>query len=231
MSAIGDLTELLMLRGCPPDVVKTAVDLAQLHARESAEIHPTSGGHPVDSAAEKRRAYDRERQRIKRDKLKNVSLDSSLLPSSEVSLEKKEEVVVARESKPRASGHRLPEDWKPNAGHYAAGKTDLGYPDDASIDEKAQDMRIWANTNGHRAVARKSDWDLTFLGWLRREKPKCAIINGYAPRPGSLEDRRERTHNAYQRLSDYAENGPDVTTGCSDAGQETSPQLRLVEPS
>jgi hypothetical protein len=219
-----------MLRGCPPDVVKVALDLVQLHVKESADIHPISGGHPVDRVAENRRAYDRERQRIKRERDKERSL-SSFPSSSDSTLEKEEEVVVARESKPRARrGLRLPDDWKPNVGHYAAGKQ-LGYADDAAVDDQAKDMRIWADANSHRAIARKSDWDSTFLGWLRRSKPKCAIINGYsgfAPRPGSREDRAERSHDAYRKLSEYVESNSDVPTGGSGPSEETAPGLHLI---
>lgn len=208
MSAIGDLTALLMLRGLSADVIKSALDLVQLHVKESTDIRPISGGHPVDRVAENRRAYDRERQRIKRERDKERSLSSLLPSSSDSTLGKEEEVVVARESKPRASrGLRLPDDWKPNVGHYAAGKQ-LGYADDTAVDDQAKDMRIWANANGHRAVARKSDWDSTFLGWLRRSKPKCAIINGYSgfsPRPGSREDRQEQTNDAVRQLTEFIE--------------------------
>jgi hypothetical protein len=37
------------------------------------------------------------------------------------------------------------------------------------IDAKADEMRLWARANGHRAVARKLDWDATFTGWIRRD--------------------------------------------------------------
>ena len=115
MTAIGDLTSLLMLRGLSADEVRKALDLVQLHVKESTDIRWTSGGHPVDSVAERRRAYDRGRQRIRRDKLKNAHIDNTLtsLPSSDSSLEKKEGVGVARESKPRANrGQVVPADMQ-----------------------------------------------------------------------------------------------------------------------
>lgn len=86
-------------------------------------------------------------------------IDSSL---TSLDSERKKE----RKSRSQNRGQRLPDDWQPNAGHIAAGLK-LGITE-AQIQEHAQDMRIWAQTNGHRSVARKSDWDMTFLGWLRR---------------------------------------------------------------
>lgn len=90
--------------------------------------------------------------------------DQLFIDSSLTSLDSKEK--KERKSRSQNRGQRLPDDWQPNAGHTAAGLK-LGFTE-TQIQEQAQDMRIWAQTNGHRSVARKSDWDMTFLGWLRR---------------------------------------------------------------
>jgi hypothetical protein len=39
------------------------------------------------------------------------------------------------------------------------------------VDNHATEMRLWAEANAHRPVARKVDWNKTFSGWLRRAKP------------------------------------------------------------
>jgi hypothetical protein len=83
-----------------------------------------SGGIPVDTAAEKRRAYDRERKAEKRNSggksggipPEQSNALSSLEVDSEKKLEKKEE------AKPRLSGRNLPDDWRPSNDHYADGE-------------------------------------------------------------------------------------------------------------
>ncbi len=70
----------------------------------------------------------------------------------------------------RKTGHRLPDDWRPTEKHYAEGLK-LGYTRQG-VDDQWEDMRLWARSNEHRAVARKTNWELTISGWLRRNKPK-----------------------------------------------------------
>jgi|SRR5215468_11313034 len=70
----------------------------------------------------------------------------------------------------QARGTRLPEDWQPNERHFIEGRT-LGHSHEGVL-ASAHDMRLWADANAHRPVARKLDWDKTFSGWLRRNKPK-----------------------------------------------------------
>jgi hypothetical protein len=89
---------------------------------------------------------------------------SSPLSFLEVSKERKKE--ADRKQKP-ATGHRLPSDWQPKQREIEEGHR-LGFTD-ADITRKAGEMRTWAGANANRAIARKADWDLTFLGWLRRE--------------------------------------------------------------
>jgi hypothetical protein len=95
-----------------------------------------------------------------------------LSSSSEVEVKKesyqggKEERGVGKETKLR--GSRLPSDWAPSEGHYDRGGL-LGHSR-GQIDEMARDMRYWAEANANRPVARKSDWDKTFDGWMRRQK-------------------------------------------------------------
>lgn len=67
----------------------------------------------------------------------------------------------------KARGRALPDDWRPTDKHRAEAEA-LGR-DDAWLAKQADAMRTWALSNRNRAVARKADWDLTFLGWIRRE--------------------------------------------------------------
>jgi hypothetical protein len=148
----------MVARGVDPDMIALAIETA-----ESA-VRPVDS--PVDAAAEKRRAYDRERQRLKRQSTGfstgcPVDADSALtiLEDSSKKKEKKERAKPVR-------GERLPPDAKPSAEHYEAAAKEGFTP--IWVDHRFQDMRIWADTNAHRAVARKSDWNLTFTGWMRR---------------------------------------------------------------
>jgi len=64
-------------------------------------------------------------------------------------------------------GSSLPADWQPTSDDASYGRT-LGFSTDQMAD-MAEQMHLWAGANRNRAVARKSDWSLTFRGWMRRE--------------------------------------------------------------
>lgn len=90
--------------------------------------------------------------------------------------EKKETVALTAPQPAPASpkisrGRSLPEDWEPNDKHFEFALSKSLSPD--WVRSKAVDMREWAMANRNRAVARKADWDLTFLGWIRRESEKA----------------------------------------------------------
>jgi hypothetical protein len=59
MTPIADMVAEMLARGLPPDVIVLAVRTAELASGKS-------GGIPVDTTAEKRRAYDRQRKAAKR---------------------------------------------------------------------------------------------------------------------------------------------------------------------
>jgi hypothetical protein len=65
---IAQLVEILAKAGLPAEAIAVAVDLAEQH-RASGGM---SGGHPVDTAAERRREWDRDRKRREREAV-NVS--------------------------------------------------------------------------------------------------------------------------------------------------------------
>lgn len=73
----------------------------------------------------------------------------------------------------RTQGCALPDSWAPNDRHRAEAET-LGRDPDW-LTRQAEAMRNWALSNRNRAVARKADWDLTFLGWIRREHEKNPV--------------------------------------------------------
>lgn len=71
-------------------------------------------------------------------------------------------------------GSRLPDNWQPSQDEFAYG-VDLGLTI-AQIQYAAENMRLWALANSNRSVARKADWHLAFLGWLRREAAKRGML-------------------------------------------------------
>jgi hypothetical protein len=66
----------------------------------------------------------------------------------------------------RAAGAALPPDWKPSNEDYEYGiGLGLTLP---QINSDFEEMRLWAQGNSNRAVARKADWHATFRGWMKR---------------------------------------------------------------
>src|SRR6516162_9404708 len=77
----------------------------------------------------------------------------------------------AANNKRRVSrGTALAGDWTPSQAEIIYG-INLGF-EEFEILGFAEDMRLWALSNSHRAVARKANWSTTFMGWLRREAAK-----------------------------------------------------------
>jgi hypothetical protein len=86
----------------------------------------------------------------------------------------------ARASAParnRSRGCSLPPNWEPSPEDklWAFRKE---FPD-AWVQEQTDQMRLWAEANSNRAIARKADWSKTWRGWLSREwakhRPSAAL--------------------------------------------------------
>jgi hypothetical protein len=167
MSAIGDLVQLLLSTGLSADSIKAAVDLAQQHAQESADKSADKSAdirrHPVDSAAERRRTYDRERQRkIRRQSADKLSEPNDVLSSPEGL---QEEAASKNGVNGRARGARgtrmapgaaLIAEWREFARSEGAA--------DAEIDRTwSEFVDYWVGVPGQRGV--KLDW---FATWRNR---------------------------------------------------------------
>lgn len=89
--------------------------------------------------------------------------DASISSLTTSNLESKKE-----EKKERKRPATIPPDWKPSPRTVSIA---LGYGfTESQIVETAEDLRLWAQSNAHRPVARKSDWDATLLTWLRKKR-------------------------------------------------------------
>jgi hypothetical protein len=202
MSAIADLVAHLVSTGIPPEAIARAVDLAQQHVKESVEIHRNSTGIPPDTAAEKRRAYDRERKR----KPANDAL-TTLLPSSSDSQGKKEGVVG------RARGARLPPDWRPTNADACFALPLIGERRMAEEAEKFRDY--WHARAGPGGV--KLDWEATWRTWIRK-----AVADGKRNgKPAPIADAFAELRLELDGAGDGGQGGApmrDVTPGRAGAG-------------
>jgi hypothetical protein len=173
---------------------------------------------PIDAAADRRRAKDRERKRLQRgtpapsSPRKSAEIRglhgiprksaetrkealSSLLSALSSNTKQTESKEVSK--KERARKTQLPADWKPKPSHYdMAEKYKQPY---SFVDQKADDLRDWAIGKG----IIRADWDRTFNGFL---KPKEGRFNGHGgPRP--LQDDSKSISRAAERLGEAAKRG------------------------
>ncbi len=165
---ISELVSRLIAAGTPPEIAAMAIT-------EAFAAGANSIGNLVDSRLEKIRAADRERKRAKIVSTGNPPEfqrnDKTALTLTSLS-ESKELSEVKKEKKVRARGIAIPADYKPNQKHYEAADR-LNLPHSA-VDEKCEDMRLWATANG---IIRPG-WDATLHQFLRRDADKLRGKNG-----------------------------------------------------
>lgn len=157
-------------------------------------IHPTSTRQEVDSQIEKRRAWDREYRRKQRESTRHPPDIHPTSDDSALSLGEEKNSLSIKKERKKERGTKLPPDWKPKEKHYdeAASRG----RDAAWVDEKAKDMRIWCASNSNRAVTTKSDWDATFLAWIRKEPHGNTVSHGGANPAAGRATAREAQHIA-----------------------------------
>jgi len=159
----------------------------------------------VDATAERRRAKDRERHRLRNPPKSTETAESTVStePHNEALsslLTSSENTSIKQESKKeRATAPRkiaIPDDWTPKPVHYAKA-AEFQYPE-KFVDQQAHAMRNWAKSKGIRRV----DWDATFHGFI---KPKENNHGFGGPRP--LQDDSKSISRAAARLAEKAERG------------------------
>lgn len=138
----------------------------------------------------KRRAKDRNRAKLRRDKIRAESADS-LDPAqktlslsvggldSEVRDRKKERVdsqkkTESADSKGRSKmktdkGHVCPEDFKPKESHYEKAAAH-GFSR-AWVDGQAERMINWSAANANRQIARKTNWNAALFNFMADKYP------------------------------------------------------------
>ena len=167
---IGTMVADLIEAGCSPEVAATVVTRAFVAGANSTGIR----GNPVDSAAEKRRAYDRERKR----KSTGIPPESAETPVSYRDTKIKDS---KRQNSDRPSrGTRIDPQWSPSSPDRQAA-SDEGLSA-FEIDREALRFRdYWAGRAGAGGV--KLDWAATWRNWVRSTAEKL----GKTPkRPGAV---------------------------------------------
>jgi hypothetical protein len=146
MIDVGDMVAELIDAGCSPAVAAAVVARAFVAGVSSSN----STGIPPDSAAEKRRAWDRERKR----KSTGIPPDSTGIPESpSISLDNK------KEKKDKDRGSQLPDGWKPDEVRWIAACRKLG-PDGAG-------RELQKFTSHHRAKGTVfKNWSFAWDKWL-----------------------------------------------------------------
>lgn len=78
----------------------------------------------------------------------------------------------------KRNGVSLPADWNPSEAAKARVR-ERGLSE-TQIADQVEAMRLWAESNSNRPIARKADWDKTFVVWCLRWADEKRIA---APRP------------------------------------------------
>lgn len=209
MTAIADLVSHLLSAGLPPDALARAVDLAQQHAHESADIRRPSADRPQtnDDQAERRRAADRERAQEAREAKKRAaekSAESADRPQTKTQVvENIEEKKLTPDSGAltylltsfsdsqgkkeevvgrarRGRGHVCPDDMRPSEVHFVAGQRES--MSRQRVEACCDAMKSWSKANSNRAIALKVDWSAALFGWIGTEAERARKTNGHGTR-------------------------------------------------
>lgn len=132
----------------------------------------------------------------------------------------------------KTRGTRLPEAWEPTPADRAMAELALG--EDGTRELLANFRDYWAGVPGQRG--RKTNWDATWRNRVRDQIGRAAkfpasrVPANFTPRPGSKEDTRERTANAFDKLSRYVDAHADDESGGGEAPQANAGLLPLAQP-
>lgn len=196
---IAKMVREMIAKGVDPDVIELAVATAEMTATPIV-----SGGSPVDTAAEKRRAYDRERKakdrEIHRMSGGNPRTSENASLSKEVSIDNRKEERVARQASVR--GQRLPDDWQPTPQDQATSIEVIGADRARAELEKFRDH--WKQQPGSKGV--KLDWNAAWRNWIRRASEY--LTRGTANGRRTVHDAAKDLTRTLERLAEFDEPAP-----------------------
>lgn len=153
MTDIGAMVGKLIAAGTPPEVAAEVV--AEVFA--AGVLSRNSTGIPVDSVAEKRRAYDRKRKRVSG----GIPPESTGTPPDSA-----ECTSLSKELKEEREGkaHRIPPEWSPSPDDLEFAKVE-GFAE-TEIDREISKFRdYWISIPGGKGI--KLDWSPVWRKWIR----------------------------------------------------------------
>lgn len=170
----------LVRAGVDPDLIGRVAN-AMLEEARSAHSGGIPVEFPVDSVAEKRRAYDRQRKRNSG----GIPVESGGIPPETpiCTLSIKKDLKERKKEK-RQQGSRIPPEWVPSSEdrEFAIAQ---GVPI-GEVDREAGKFRdFWNAKPGVGGV--KLDWPATWRNWIRR----VCEQRGFAPAPNGAAPSRE----------------------------------------
>lgn len=175
MIDVGDMVAELIEAGCTPQVAAAVVARAFVAGANSTGIPR----NPVDSVAEKRRAYDRERKRNST----GIPPESTGIPV--LHREKNIRKSSMQNSERPSRGSRIAADWSPSAEDRQTAK-DEGFSE-SEIDREALRFRdYWTAKAGAGGV--KLDWQATWRNWVRNSAEKLGKTPSRPTTPGAATD-------------------------------------------
>lgn len=207
MTPIADMVRKLFEKGVDHDAILIAIEAAeQAMTTIVSTRHPPD--NPVDDAAERRRAWDREYRRKLRLSTRQTPTSTRHPPDTvDVPLSKERKNEGSKEEREArvptvhpTRGHRLPGQWQPEPADWSEAIAKLG--NDRACGELAKFRDHWKQQAGSRGV--KLDWSAAWRNWVRRAS-EYGGHNAKAARTGSVID-------AWDRLKAKA-NGLDSDTG------------------
>jgi hypothetical protein len=168
-------------KGIPVEFIIRAVETLE----EAMAARAVSTVSPVDtSTIDKRRAWDRERKRRKRQSAMSTGSppDSTGIPADECCIirEKKEEAIQEvvkekKESKKNARGTRIPPDFQIDDSDRAFAAS-IGIPPDMTEAETPQFIDYWSGVPGVKGF--KLDWKATWRNRMRDIKKYMPTSTG-----------------------------------------------------
>lgn len=121
----------------------------------------------------------------------------------------------------------LPDDWDPGPEGRAFAKAN-GL-DAQKTGFEIQRFRDHAKANGRT----QKDWPAAWRNWVTSPYQSRASPNGFSsapPRPGSKEDMRERSADAYRKLSEYVDANADEPSGSGGPREANAGLLPFAKP-
>lgn len=155
MDDVGSMVAELIEAGCAPEVAAQVVAKAFVGGVNSGGIPRI----PVDSVAEKRRAYDRERKR----KSGGIPVESAETPVLHIDTKIKKDSIKQNSVRP-SRGTRIDPNWSPCEADRQLAKSE-GFSETEIGREAIRFRDYWISRAGAGGV--KLDWSATWRNWVR----------------------------------------------------------------